>query len=123
MSVKKRASKAKVKAEFGSHVTVCVQACLDALGVARGTYRVACTPSDILRLAGRVGYSLRRHPRWSGKSVGKLSAAVRSGRESGGWLVFVDGHVLIVTSNGKVDTSPRQRDRRRIVLAWRITRK
>lgn len=119
----KRASKAKVKATFGGHVTPCVSYCLSVMGIERSAYRVACTPSDILRIAGRHGYSLRRHTSWAGKTVGKLRAALKSGREDSAWLVFVEQHVLMLSKDSTWDTDPRQRDRRKIIGAWRVTRK
>ena len=108
-------------------MTPCVRACLDGLGIPRAAYRVACTPIDIVRIAGRNGYRVRRHTSWNGRSVATLLAALDARTESSGWLLFVTtddpkqaDHVMLAARGVTIDTMPRERSGQRIVLAWRM---
>ena len=99
---------------------MCALRVAQALGVADNV-RYLHVRKDCVR-AARTAYTVRsRFSQVKGKSVGgaraKLSQITqKDGLNPVGYLVFVDRHVMLLDKDGqtRVDTDPRQRDRRKV---------
>ncbi len=133
-SAQKKKSKAWAKKEFGSASTPCASACIRALGIEN--FNVCCTVRDVLRIARRNGWScrsrnakmkIRKKGKARGKTVNQLKAEIiLMNDEFAGWIVHVEGHVLLIGSDGTIhtDTDPRDgTDRRKVLNLFRISRK
>ena len=118
--------------KYGEPVGPCVRAVLDAMDIERSCYRYAASITDVKRILRAQGVSVRRDGTWTGKTVNALARALKSGgldrrgrlRWRGIWLVWVQGHVILLGRRVKVDTDARLgADRRKIRGAWRLTKK
>jgi hypothetical protein len=83
--------------------------------------------SDVKNLLQRHGWSVRsRKSAVKGKTVGAVRRAIQEGRiEAANYLVWVEGHVLILGPDGQtaVDTDPRRVDRRAVLGVFKVTMK
>lgn len=99
---------------------ICAQRVAQALGVANEV-RYLHTIEDLKRAAGK---------RFSVRSV---KSAVKSNTAGGArkampaipakaFIVWVDGHVLLMDTDGRtiVDTDPRKRDKRKLLGVWGV---
>jgi hypothetical protein len=113
-----------IRRPSGSMKTVCVTACLTALGIPVDAFQSTSTRKNVTAYHGvirRHGFALRSRkssiPR--NASVGRARRAIASFNDPIGtvYIVRVQGHLLLVDDRGAtiVDTSPRQRDRRQVV--------
>jgi len=114
-----------------SRKTVCVTACLTALGIPVDAFQVTSTDKNVCAFEGvirRNGFALRSRKSAMPKraTVGNCRKAIAKLDDPVGthYVVHVRGHLLLLDSEGKtvVDTAPRKRDKRgilRIHAAWR----
>jgi hypothetical protein len=96
---------------------VCAQAVARALGVADAV-RYLHTAEDLHR-AARTRYSVRSvKSALKARTVGAARKRMPEVEGSHGFIVVVPGHVLLLDRNGRtvVDTDPRKRDGRRMVM-------
>ncbi|HEY5657003.1 MAG TPA: hypothetical protein VIY27_04365 [Myxococcota bacterium] len=107
---------------------LCALAVCEAFGTATST-RYLHTMGDIVRCI-RTRYTVRsRRSSVRGRTVGAIRgqlarvAADAPGRVVG-FVVGVPGHVLVMASDGRtlIDTSPKQRDRRRVTHLYVVYR-
>jgi hypothetical protein len=110
--------------ESGKAKTVCVTACLTALGVPFDSFKVTGTlakPNKLAILRG-TGYNVRsrKSKMPKGLTIGACRKAIDRLDEEAIYLVTVNGsgycHSMLLDSNGQtiVDTAPRRRDRRKV---------
>lgn len=109
-----------------SNKNVCALAVATALGVEKST-RYLHTLTDIVK-AARSKFKVRsRLSNVKDKTVGaarktliKLASNIANDNLVYGFIVMVDGHVLLLDSEAKtfVDTDPRQRDKRKIKACY-----
>lgn len=103
---------------------ICVLAVAKALGADNET-RYLHTYEDLVR-ALRTRYIVRsRTSNVKGKTVGKAReklASLADDVNAIGFIVRVQGHVMLLDSQGKtiVDTDPRKRDKRKVLNAYVI---
>ena len=113
-----------IRRPSGSCKTVCVTACLTALGIPVDAFQSTSTTKNVTAYHGvirRHGFALRSRkssiPR--GASVGRARRAIASFNDPVGtvYIVRVRGHLLLVDSQGQtiVDTDSRTRDRRPVI--------
>lgn len=108
---------------YSSSKTVCVTACLTAIGIPVDRFHSTSTKKNINAYEGvirRNGFALRsrKSAMPKGASVGACRAAIRKLNDPKGtvYLVRIYGHVLLLDQNGEtvVDTAPRKRDVREV---------
>lgn len=116
----------KITHKSGEVKSVCVSACLAALGVPLGNYHYTGSLFNQQREAilRRHGYAVRSRMSALGKycTVGQARTKIKGFDDPRGtrYLICVNGygycHALLLDSEGKtvVDTAPRKRDKRRI---------
>jgi len=116
-----------IKHSSGERKTVCVTACLTALGVPVNSFHYTGTVLDSRResILRRHGYAVRSRKSKMGKnnSVGKLRKAIQAWDDPAGtkYLVVVHGsgycHAMLLDQSGTtvIDTAPRKRDARKVV--------
>ena len=118
-----------IRRSSGSHKTVCVTACLTALGIPVNAFHSTSTRKNVHAWQGvvrRNGFALRsrksRIPR--GASVGACRRAIAKLGDPAGtrYLVHVDRHLLLLDSDGStlVDTAPKKRDRRKVLGIYAV---
>ena len=112
--------RSRMTRKYGEPVGPCVKACLAAMSIERTSYRYATSVTDVKRILRAQGVSVRQHGTWTGKTVSALAKALKSGELDSIWLIWVEGHVLLQGRTVKVDTDPRQIDRRKILGAWKL---
>ena len=113
-----------IRRPSGSCKTICVTACLTALGIPVDAFQSTSTRKNVTAYHGVIrwhGFALRSRkssiPR--NASVGRARRAIASFNDPIGtvYIVRVQGHLLLVDDRGAtiVDTAPRQRDRRPVI--------
>ena len=110
--------------------TVCTSHVLAALGVDASEYHYSGTESQMLTVA-RKHWSLRsvRSKLAKKTTVGGARKALQAVSEADstvlGYVVFVQGHVLLLKRNAQtlVDTAPRKRDARQLRTVYALRRK
>lgn len=119
----------------GRSKTVCVTACLTALGVRLDSFHYTGTVQGTQRenILRRSGYCVRSRLSSMPKNptIGKCRAAINKLQDPPGtrYLVIVDGsgycHAMLLKSDGStlVDTDPRKRDKRKVVSVKAVFRK
>jgi hypothetical protein len=109
---------------YSSSKTVCVTACLTAIGIDLNAFHSTSTAKNIDAYEGvimRNGFALRsrKSSMPKGASVGACRKAIQKLDDPRGtlYLVRIAAHVLLLDASGEtvVDTAPRQRDRRAIM--------
>jgi len=109
----------------GEAKTVCVSACLTALGVSIDSFHYTGTINDGRResILRRHGYKVRsRKSSMPGLTIGQVRKGIQKLKDSADtkYLVIVNGdsycHCMLLDSDGKtvVDTDPRKRDKRKV---------
>lgn len=108
----------------GKRKTVCVTACLTALGVPVNGFHVtgSTDKANWLKVLNRHGFSTRSRKSKLGKAttIGSARNAIKRMGEDALYLVIVWGagycHAMVLDNAGKtiVDTAPRKRDQRKI---------
>jgi len=127
--------KGHITHDSGKRKTVCVTACLTALGVPVDGFSVTGTlgSTNYLNILNRHGFSTRSRKSKMPKSLtmGKCRKAVAKLNEDALYLVILwDGkrtgycHAIVVNNQGKtvVDTDPRKRDQRKVHSIHAITK-
>ena len=124
-----------IKHASGRSKTVCVTACLTALGVPLSAFRYTGTVENVQHRSAilrRHGYAVRsrksRLPRKRATTISQLRPLIRRWNDPAGtfYLVTVWGrtycHMMLLDQDGRttVDTSPRQRDRRNVVTVHAV---
>ncbi len=105
---------------------ICGLAVATTLGVANAT-RYLHTMDDIVK-AARTRFTVRSRLSQlnKNKSIGNARAKMNSlaNDHTIGFLIGIDGHVLLADANGQTitDTDPRQRDRRKVTELYIIER-
>jgi len=119
--------KEHIQHESGEWKTVCVTACLTALGVPVDSFHYTGKVLDNRREAilRRHGYAVRSRMSKLPKNptIGKTRDAIKKMDDPKGtkYMVVVQGngycHAMLLDANGKtvVDTDPRKRDKRKVV--------
>ena len=121
-----------IRRPSGNSKTVCVTACLTALGIPLGAFHSTSTKGNVLAYEGvirRNGFALRSRlssvPK--GASVGKarLSLCKLGLPEGSFFVVLVRGHLILLDRNGQtvIDTDPRTRDSRKIIRVHAVWKK
>ncbi|REK56925.1 MAG: hypothetical protein DWQ49_09460 [Bacteroidetes bacterium] len=109
--------------------TVCVSECLHNIGISIDSFYSTWTrknPSAWKGVIRRNGFALRSRLSLMGKrpTVGSVRSKVAklSDGPNTKYIVVVDGHMLLLNSNGEtiVDTSPRKRDRRGVLMLYAV---
>ena len=99
--------------------TVCTSSVLRYFRVYRSDFRYSQTSDDVVKILRRKGFTVRS--RFSsikrGSTVGSVRKQLKKRTEEGlGYLIQVEGHMLLLDINGQtiVDTDERLRDKRKI---------
>ncbi len=126
------ASTAKKQGQKHAYRTVCTSAVIEYFGIRN--FRLSQCIADVVRILRTNGMSVRSRASAAGRamaSVGQVRSVIRSGKLSDDsvsgrhwFLIRVDGHVLLLDSDGNtiVDTAPRKRDRRKVYKLYKIER-
>ena len=120
MAINREAARDRSNNADNPNQNVCALRVAEALGVASNV-RYLHVRKDCVR-AARTAYTVRsRFSQVKGLSVGGCRAKLqkiteREGLNPVGYLVFIDGHAMLLDKAGQtvVDTDPRQRDRRKV---------
>ena len=100
---------------------LCALAVAKALSVDKEV-RYLHTVSDIVR-AARKSWTVRsRKSSFKGTTVGSLRKEIRTKGDAIAYIVFIKGHVLLLSSEGKtiVDTNPKKRDVRKVTHIYGV---
>lgn len=116
----------------GKRKTVCVTACLTALGVPFDGFQVtgSMQKAHYLKILNKFGFSTRsrKSKMPKGLTIGACRKAIKRLDESAAYFVVVNGsgycHAMVLDNNGEtvVDTSPRKRDKRIVHSIHAVTR-
>ena len=114
--------KAHIKYKSGEMKTVCTSNVLAAFGIDPETYQYGSRLHQMDSVLRREGWAVRSRDsvcrvktRPSVGAIRKSIVGAMKDPEGTQYLVFVEGHVLLLDSNGvtTVDTDPRKGDRRK----------
>lgn len=118
--------------DSGKQKTVCVTACLTAIGVPVDgfDYTGSIHSQNYLRILNRFGFSTRSRKSKMPKSlsIGACRKAIKKLEEDAVYFVIVRGqgycHAMLLDSNGNtvVDTAPRKRDKRAVHSIHAVTK-
>ncbi len=113
-----------IKHPSGKMKTVCVTACLTAIGVPFESFQVTGTLQNpnYLSLINKVGYCARsrKSKMPKGLTIGACRKAIKNLGENAVYFVVVNGngycHAMLIDNNGEtiVDTAPRKKDKRKV---------
>ncbi len=114
----------------GARKTVCVTACLTALGVPVDSFHTTGTlkTRNYLKILNRHGFSTRSRKSSLPTTIGACRKAIEKRGEDCIYFVVVMGkgycHALLLDSKGQtvIDTAPRKRDKRAIHSIHAVTR-
>ena len=124
--------KAHIVHESGKMKSVCVTACLTAIGVPFDGYSVTgnLKKANYLKVLNRHGFSTRSRKSKMPKSltIGACRKAIEKLGEDALYFVVLNGngycHAILVDNKGNtvVDTSPRKRDKRKVHSIHAVTK-
>jgi hypothetical protein len=120
-----------IKHESGKWKTICVTACLTALGVPFDGFKVTgpLQRPNYMAIMARFGLSARSRKSFmpKGATIGACRSAIAKLNEDAVYFIVVHGngycHAMLLNSDGKtlVDTDPRKRDKRKVHSIHAIT--
>jgi len=124
--------KSHIKHESGKQKTVCVTACLTAIGVPVNGFDVtgSLQSQNYLRILNRHNFSARsrKSKMPKGLTIGACRKAIAKLDEDAVYFVVVNGsgycHAMVLNNQGKtvVDTDPRKADKRKVHSIHAITK-